>query len=87
MTWVIVWAVNLRLDASAKNVRGQPQRTGKANRVDVQNLWIQEASKSGRFSTKTVDTSVNPSDLMTKSSPKPKIEQLMKFVNENWGTC
>ena len=42
-----------------------------------QNLWIQEASKSGRFVTKKVGTNVNPADLMTKPPPEPKIEQLM----------
>ena len=46
----------------------------------MQNLWIQEASKSGRFVTKKVGTSVNPADLMTKPLPKPKIEQLMNLM-------
>ena len=53
---------------------------GKAKHVDVQNLWIQEASKSGRFVTKKVGTSVNPADLMTKALPKPKIVELMNLV-------
>ena len=48
---------------------------GKAKHVDVQYLWIQEASKSGRFVTKKVGTNVNPADLMTKQLPGPKIEQ------------
>ena len=30
----------------------------------MQNLWIQEASKSGQFVTKKVDTNVNPADLL-----------------------
>ena len=50
---------------------------GKAKHLDMQNLWTQEASKSGTFVTKKVGTSVNPADLMTKPLPKPKIEQLM----------
>ena len=36
----------------------------------MQNLWIQEASKSGRFATKKVDTNANSADLMTKPIPK-----------------
>ena len=28
---------------------------GEAKHVDMQNLWIQEASKSGRFTTKKVE--------------------------------
>ena len=53
---------------------------GKAKHVDMQNLWIQEASKSGRFVTKKVGTNVNPADLMTKLLPKPKVEQLMNLM-------
>ena len=48
--------------------------------VDMQNLWIQEASKVGRFVMKKVGTNVNPADLMTKALAKPKIEQLMSFM-------
>ena len=61
---------------SGPNRRG----LGKAKHVDMQNLWIQEASKSGRFVTKKVGTSVNPADLMTKPLPKPKIEQPMNLM-------
>ena len=46
------------------NLRG----LGKAKHVDMQKLWIQEASKSGRFMTKKVGTNVNPADLMTNSA-------------------
>ena len=53
---------------------------GKAKHVDVQNLWIQEASKSGKFVTKKVGTNVNPADLVTKPLPRPRIQQLMKLV-------
>ena len=56
--------------------RGQ----GKAKHVDVQNQWIQEVSKSGKFFMKKVGTNVNPADLMTKPLPRPKIEQLMKLM-------
>ena len=43
-------------------------------------IWIQDASKSGPFATKKVDTSVNPADLMTKPIPKASIEQLMSLM-------
>ena len=59
---------------------------GKAKHVDMQNLWIQEASKVGRFVTKKVGTIVNPADLMTKPLAKPKIEQLTSIMGyEFWG--
>ena len=72
--------LNLHLDASATMGLVNRRGLGKAKHVDMQNLWIQEASKSGRFVTKKVGTSVNPADLMTKPLPKPKIEQLMSLM-------
>ena len=46
----------------------------------MQNLWIQEASKSRWFATKKVDTSVNLADLVTKPIPKAGIEQLISLT-------
>ena len=48
--------------------------------ADMQNLWTQEASKSGRFTKRKVGTNVNPADLFTKPLAKPKIEQLMGIM-------
>ena len=53
---------------------------GNAKHVDMQNLWIQEASKTGRFTTRKVGTNVNPANLMTKPMAKPKIEQVMGIM-------
>ena len=53
---------------------------GKAKRVDMQNLWMQEASNAGRFATKKVGTNVNPADLMTKPLAKPRKEQFMSIM-------
>ena len=55
---------------------------GKAKHVDLQNLWIQEASESGQFATKKVNTSVNPAELMTK--PDSKGEQLMSLMGDEF---
>ena len=68
--------LNLHLDASATMGLVNRRGLGKAKHVDMQILWIQEASKSGRFVTKKVGTSVNP----TKPLPTPKIEQLMNLM-------
>ena len=73
----ILCGLNLHLGASATMGLVNRRGLGKAKHVDMQNLWIQEASKSGRFVTKKVGTSVNPAGLMTKPLPKPKIEQLI----------
>ena len=72
--------LDLHLDASATMCLVSRRELGKAKHVDMQNLWIQEASKSGLFVTKKVGTNVNPADLMTKPLPRPKVEQLMSLV-------
>ena len=68
--------LNLHLDASATICLVIRRGLGKAKHVDMQNLWIQEASKAGRF----VGTNVNPADLMAKPQAKPKIEQLTSIM-------
>ena len=73
--------LNLHLDASATMRLVNRRGLGKAKHVDMQNLWIQEASKSGRFTTKKVDTSVNQVDLMTKPVSKARIEQFMSLMD------
>ena len=72
--------LNLLLDASATMCLVNRGGLGKAKHVDMQNLWIQEAFRSGWFVTKKVGTSVNPADLMTQPLAKPKIEQLMGIM-------
>ena len=69
--------LNLHLDTSATLCLVNRRGLGKAKHVDMQNLWIQEASKSGLSTTRKVGTNVNPADLMTKPLAKPKIEELM----------
>ena len=53
---------------------------GKAKHVDMQNLRIQDAPKSGRFATRKVGTNANPADLITKPLAKPKIELLVSIM-------
>ena len=72
--------LNVHLDASATMCLVNRRSLGKAKHVDMQNLWIQEASKSGRFTTRKVGTNVNPADLTTKPLAKPKIEQLIGIM-------
>ena len=55
--------LNRHLDASATMCLVNRRGLGKAKHVDMQNLWTQEASKSKRFVTKKVGTSVDPADL------------------------
>ena len=61
----IACGLSLHLDTSATMCLVNRRGLGEAKHVDMQNLWMQEASKSGRFVTKKVGTSVNPADLMT----------------------
>ena len=77
----ITCRLNLHLDASATLRLVNRRGLGKAKHVDIQSLWIQEASKSNRFATKKIGTSVvNPADLMTKPLTKQKIEQFMSIT-------
>ena len=69
----ISWGLNLHLDASATMCLVNRRGLGKATHIDMQNLWIQEASKAERFVTKKVGTNVNPADLVTKPLARPKI--------------
>ena len=75
----IACGLNLHLDATATMCLVNRRGLGKAKHVDMQNLWIQEASMSKRFVTK-VGTNVNRADLMMKPLPRPKIDQLMKLT-------
>ena len=52
--------LNLHQDASATICLVSRRGLGKAKHIDMQNLWIQEVSKAGRFVTKKVSTNVNP---------------------------
>ena len=77
----ILCGLNLHLDASATMCLVNRRGLGKAKHVDMQNLWIQEPSKAGRFVTKKVGTNVDPADLMTKLVARPKIQQLMSMTS------
>ena len=75
-TWVTC-GLNLHLDASATMCLVSCRGLGKAEHVDMQNLWIQE---SGRFVTKKVGTNVYPADLMTKPLARSKAEQHVSLM-------
>ena len=62
--------LNLHLDASAAMCLVSHRGLGNAKHVDMQNLWIQEASRSGRFVTKKVGTSVNPASADDPVQPR-----------------
>ena len=75
---------NLHVDGASTlclvNRRGQ----GKAKHVDMQNLWTQEASKSGKFVTRKEGCQANLADLMTTPPPRPQIEQLTKAMGNRF---
>ena len=60
------------------DVLGQSQGTGQGEASRHAKPPIQVASKSGQFTTKNVDTSVNPADLMTKPMSTARIEPLQR---------
>ena len=69
--------LNLDLDPSATMCLVNRRGLGKAKHVDMQNMWIQEASESSWVVTKKIDTNVNLAGVMTKPIPKTRTEQLM----------
>ena len=77
--------LNLHLDVSATMCLVNRRRLVKAKHLDMQDLWIQEACKSGWFVTKKIDKSVNPANLMPKAIPKERIEQFMSFMGYEGG--
>ena len=78
---------NLHLDASATMCLGQTRMDwAKRSMSDRRDIRIQEASMSGLFATKKVDTIVNPADLMTKPIPKASIGQLMNLMSHEFAT-
>ena len=70
--------LNLHLDASATVCLVNRRDWARRNTSTCKTSGY--SSKSGRFTTKKVDTSVNPADPMTKPESKARIEQLMSFV-------
>ena len=80
----IAGGLNLFLDASATMCLVNRRGLGKAKHVDMQNLWIQEASKSGRFVTEKVGTSVNRADLMTNETENEQLTNITscEFVEQ-----
>ena len=77
----IVCGLNLHLDATATMCLANRRGLGKANHVDVQNLWLQEASKSKSIVTKKVVTNVKPRRRDDETTqPRPKIMQLVKIM-------
>ena len=76
----VVCGLDLHLDATATMCLVNRRELAKAKHVDMQNLWIQEVSKSKSFVTKKVSTNLNPDDMMTKPLPGPNIAQLVKIM-------
>ena len=60
--------LNLHLGAAATMCLVNRKGLGKAKHVDIQNVWIQEASKAGKFVTKKVCTNVKRTDLTTNET-------------------
>ena len=71
------------LDASATMGLVNRRGLGRAKDVDMQYLWIQEASKSGRLVTKKLYTNVNPADLMSIVSKSGRLVTKKLYTNVN----
>ena len=58
--------VDVWIDAQATLGIINRQALGKVRHVEVQNLWLQEATKRGKIMVPKVDSKSNMADLMTK---------------------
>ena len=69
--------VELILDSSAALSLANRQGLGRAKHIEMQHLWLQDAVKRKRLTTKKVDSAMNPADLMTKALNREAIDRLM----------
>ena len=77
--------MNLHLDPSATMCFVSRRGLGKAKHVDIRRTCgHRRLPKQGDSSPKKVGTNVNPADLMTKPLAKPKIEQLMGIMGDEF---
>ena len=57
---------SLRLDSSTALCLASRKGLGKANHVDMQRLWIQDAVRDGKLATRKAITQANPTGVMAK---------------------
>ena len=70
--------VMVHVDASAAIGIAQRKGLGKIRHLDVQSLWVQDASRQRRFEVVKVPGADNPSDLMTKHLDAGTINEMMQ---------
>ena len=52
---------------------------GQAKHIEIQHLWLQEATRRGRLKCSKVHTDENGADLMTKPLPADRVSYLMRI--------
>ena len=73
--------VVMHTDSSAALSLAQRTGLGRAKHIDIQWLWIQEASRDRRLTIKKVASSSNPADIATKALAGERILHLMHLLN------
>ena len=69
--------INLHLDSSATLGLTHRKGLGKAKHIEVQHLWLQEATREKKIKFTKIHTDHNPADLLTKPLCEQKIEHFM----------
>ena len=55
--------------------------TTKLRHVDIQNMWLKQEFKKGRFSVEYLKTDQMPADGLTKALPRSKFERFRSMLN------
>ena len=69
--------MTLRWHCRCYTVRG----LGKAKRIQLQHLWLQEVVRSRKVKPVKVHTDENPADSMTKNLAEDRVEKLMCLMS------
>ena len=76
-----VVTIRLHIDSSAALSFISRTGFGKAQHIEIQHLWLQEAVRSGKLTVEKIPTETNSSDLGTKHLTSERSEMLLRLVN------
>ena len=72
--------VKLFLDSSAALSLATRKGMGRAKHIEMQHMWLQDATAKNRVQAMKIGTDNNPSDLMTKPLTRERVDYLMTVM-------
>ena len=73
--------VSIESDATAAIGMAARQGLGRVRHISVADLWVQQRLKRGDITTRKVDGTQNPADLMTKPMDSEKISRFLRKLH------